>query len=363
MRFILAQPEHEAQLRAIVRAESMPGRIRVTYAREPDFFHGLGIQGTFNQVVAAEENGKVIGFGCRSIRPMFINGNVIDFGYLSGLRSTPDAKRRLGLARGYRTFRDLHADGRCPGYISTIIEGNSEAVKTIASGRAGMPHYKDLGECYTYALALKRREKSNPHPTIRTRMLRTGEEPLAIETLRTLGQRYQFFPALNENDFGSTLLRDLPVTQFLIAETTDGPCGIAAVWNQSAFKQHRIHAYSPGMRRLKPLINLGLKSAGFSALPSPGEPLYHAYFCFAAVKDNDPQIMRTLIHSARALSAQAGFSHLLIGFHENNPAARGVHGMAKSIYRSRLFFVGWEQELEAFAQLDDRIPYFDPAIL
>ncbi|NLX27020.1 MAG: hypothetical protein GXY61_13860 [Lentisphaerae bacterium] len=363
MRFILAQPEHEAQLRAMVRAESMPGRIQVTYAREPDFFHGLGIQGTFNQIVAAEENRQIIGFGCRSIRPMWINGKETNFGYLSGLRSSPDAKRRLGLARGYRTFRELHADGRCPGYISTIIEGNSEAVSTIASGRGRLPHYNDLGKCFTYALALKRRENGKPHPDIKTRSLRVGEEALAANTLRKFGQQYQFFPAFNATDFDTALLRDLPVNRFLIAETDDGPCGIAAIWDQSAFKQHRIHAYSPGIRRLKPLINLGLKSAGFNPLPTVGETLHHAYFCFAAVKDNDPRIMRALINSARAQSAQSGFSHLLSGFHEKDPAARAVHGMPKSVYRSQLFFVGWEQERHTFAQLDDRIPHFDPAIL
>lgn len=359
MKFILANTAHDDQLRAIVAAESMPGQVRIVYEREPSFFHGLETQGRFNQVVAAEEHGRIVGFGCRSIRPMFINGVKTDFGYLSGLRSSPEAKGKLGIARGYRMFRELHEDGRCPGYITTIIEGNTEAFNTIASGRGGLPLYKDMGECFTYALALKRREQSKPHPAIRTR----GEEPLAIEALRTLGRQYQFFPALNETDFGSALLRDLPITHFLIAEIDGKPCGIAAVWNQSAFKQHRIYAYSPRLQRLKPLINLGLKGGGFSPLPAAGEPLHHAYFCFAAVKDNDPQIMRTLINSARTLSAHAGFSHLLIGFHKDNPAARAVRGMAKSIYRSRLFFVGWEQELETFAQLDDRTPCFDPAIL
>lgn len=363
MKFILATKAHDPQLRAIVSEEAMPGRMRIIYEREPSFFHGLETQGRFNQVIAAEHNDRIVAVGCRSIRPMLINGSVNDFGYLSGLRSSPEAKSRHGIPRGYRKFRELHEDGRCPGYISTIIEGNSEAFKTIASGRVGLPHYMDLGECFTYALALKRNESGKTPEAITTQPLHIGEEVLAVETLRKFGGQFQFFPALYETDFGSPLLRDLPVNRFLIAEIDGKLCGIAAVWDQSAFKQYRIRAYCPVIRWCRLLINLGLKSVGFSALPAAGERLSCAYFCFAAVKDNDPRIMRTLINAARMLSARSGYSHLLVGFHGKNPAACAVEGMTKLVYRSRLFFVGWEKELETFAQLDNRMPYFDPAIL
>lgn len=363
MRFMLAQPEHEAQLRAIVRAESMPGRIQVTYEREPDFFHGLGVQGSFNQVVAAEENGRIVGFGCRSIRPMFINGVKTDFGYLSGLRSSPEAKGKLGIARGYRMFRELHEDGRCPGYITTIIEGNSEAFKTIAAGRGDLPRYVDLGQCLTCVLPLNRHGHSKKSGAIKTRFAHPGEEGLVAETLQRLGRQYQFFPAIDASDLGTPLLRDLPVSRFILAEDKGEVFGIAAIWDQSAFKQHRICSYSRPMQWSLPATNAALRIAGFHPLPPPGEKLNHAYCCFKAARNNDPRIMRMLLDKAAAALAAEGFSHLTTGFHADDPAIAAIGFRPKSVYRSRLFFVGWDSEIKAYEQLDKRIPIFDPSIL
>ena len=363
MKFILATRNHEARFREIVRTEAMPGHIQIAYEREPDFFHGLETLGTFNQVIAATEAEAIVGFGCRSIRPLFINGNETDIGYLSGLRSSAIAKSKLGLARGYKMLKELHTDQRCPGYITTIIEGNLEASATIASGRAGLPAYKDLGECLTFAIPLKRRRKTKPHPALTIRFARNGEEALVANTLRQLGNRYQFFPALQAADFNTPLLRNLSITNFLIIESREEPHGIAAIWDQSAFKQHRIRAYSRAMRRAKPLINWTLKSAGYAPLPAKGEPLNHAYCCFAAVRNNDPNLMRVLVDHAYRHLAESGYAHMIIGFHAGNPARSALSGLPKTVYRSRLFFVGWEAEKAAFDALDERIIHFDPAIL
>jgi len=362
MNFILANSAHNEQLRRIVRAESMPGHIQVAYEREPDFFQGLETQGTFNQIVAAEEGEQLIGFGCRSIRPMFINGERIDFGYLSGLRSSLEAKRRLGIARGYKTFKELHADGRCPGYITTIIDGNAEAISTIAQGRAGLPFYKELGSCITAAIALKKRNKA-AHPHITVRFARPGEESTVIRLLETYGKYYQFFPALTEANFGTPLLRDLPITKFLIAEQHNEPCGIAALWDQSAFKQHRIKQYSSALKLARPLLNAGLKLNGRSPLPNEGTLLLYATFCFKAVKDSNPDILRALLQFACKHLHHAGYSHCITGFHQNDSGLGILKYFSAIRYHSRLFFAGWEDDLEIFNQLDRRTPYFDPAIL
>jgi hypothetical protein len=362
MKFILANQTHDAQLRAMVRSAAMPGHIQIAYEREPDFFQGLGIQGTFNQVVAAEENGQLAGFGCRSIRPLFINGEEIDFGYLSALRSSPQAKQRLGIARGYRTFKELHGDGRCSGYTTTIIEGNAAAFATIASGRAGLPAYQDMGRCLTYAIALNRHGKPKRNTEINVRFAHASESALVIDLLRRFGSAFQFFPALHESDFDTPLLRDLPATRFLIAEDATGPCGVAALWNQSAFKQHRIRAYSRSLRILGPVLNAGLRLGGFHPLPKIGRPLHHAYLSFKAARNNDPGILRALVDHAR-LAAGSKHSHLIVGFHGDDPARKSLARLPVTVYRSRLFFAGWEAEMETFHQLDGRIPYFEPAIL
>jgi hypothetical protein len=129
-RFQLAGPEHDAGLRRLLAEEAMPGPIRLAYTREPDFFTGLALEGPFTQTFVALEDEAVVGMGTRAVRRLYINGEVEDVGYLGGLRVKPGAQRRLGLSRGYRLLKEIHGDGRCPGYLSTILEGNREAACT-----------------------------------------------------------------------------------------------------------------------------------------------------------------------------------------------------------------------------------------
>ena len=64
---------------------------------------------------ATARSGRIIGFGCRSLRDVYINGEARTVGYLSSLRVLP-AYRNIGLvARGYAFFRRLHReDGSVP---------------------------------------------------------------------------------------------------------------------------------------------------------------------------------------------------------------------------------------------------------
>lgn len=346
----------------MVRSAVMPGHIQIAYERDPDFFQGLEILGTFNQVVAAEENGALAIMGCRSIRPMFINGEAMDFGYLSGLRSSLSAKRGMGLAQGYQKLRELHRDGLCPGYITTIIDGNDEAFSTLAQGRAGLPLYKDLGEGRTYAIALNRRQRTH-RSNISVRFARPGDVATVIKLFRHAGKEHQFFPAIGESDFGTPLLRNLPVTNFLIAEQNGQPCGLGAVWDQTAFKRHRIRKYSRAMKLGKPFLDAALRLGGYSRLPKEGDALNSAFFGFKTALDNDPTVHAALLRHACIHLRQAGVDHCITGFHEADPAQSALQGFRCSIYRSRLFFVGWDADLETFRRLDGRIPYFDPAIL
>src|SRR5690348_8142448 len=130
-RFELATPDDDADLRRVLAATPMEGRIAIAFRREPSWFAAAVVDGRFRQVVACRdrETGRIIGFGSRSIREVYLNGRPASVGYLSGLRVLPE-HRNLGLvARGYAALRALHADGRVPFYLTTIAAGNETALK------------------------------------------------------------------------------------------------------------------------------------------------------------------------------------------------------------------------------------------
>src|SRR5438270_9605247 len=108
-RIDLATPADDAELRRVLAATPMPGRVRVGFRREPSWFAAAVVDGFFRQVVVCRDldTGRLAGFGCRSVRRLYVNGRPADVGYLSGLRLLPE-HRGLGLvARGYAFFRRL----------------------------------------------------------------------------------------------------------------------------------------------------------------------------------------------------------------------------------------------------------------
>src|SRR2546425_13215185 len=102
-RFELATPAEDAELRQVL-AEPMPAKITVSFRREPSWFGAAVVDGSFRQVVACRDldSDRIIGFGCRSLRRLYVNGVPADIGYLSSLRVLTEY-RNVGLvARGYR---------------------------------------------------------------------------------------------------------------------------------------------------------------------------------------------------------------------------------------------------------------------
>src|ERR1051325_6536319 len=131
--FELAGRGDDADLRHVLSGPPMAGRIAVGFRREPSWFDAAVVDGHTRQVVACRDTmtGRIIGFGCRSLRELYVNGRATTVGYLSSLRLLPE-HRSLGLvARGYAYFRRLHADGRTPFYLTTIAEGNEMALRIL----------------------------------------------------------------------------------------------------------------------------------------------------------------------------------------------------------------------------------------
>ena len=343
----------------------MPGWIRLAYGREPNFFHGVDIQGSFNQVLVAEEADRLVGTGCRSIKPAWVNGVRQNIGYLSGLRLSPDVRRTGALARAYAACKVLHDQRPAPAYLTTVVEGNTEATRLLTSGRAGLPHYLDRGRYVTYAINLNCRAR-RPSPcglTIR----HGGEVPQEdiVAFLNHHGARRQFFPVLSVTDFGTPYLRGLHPADFCVAvDGAGGMAGVAAVWDQGGFKQNTVTGYAGPVQHLRPALNGVLRLTGFHPLPAPGEDLRLLYAAFACVRGNDPATLRAMLEHLYAQHQRGHHHFLVLGFHERDPLRAALSRFLAFRYVSRLYLVCWDDGLDFVNRLDpDLIPYLDAATL
>jgi hypothetical protein len=344
-----------------MREISLPGSIEICFGRDPDFFHGLGVEGKLNQTIVALDGEKVIGMGCRSVKPMYINGEETDFGYLSGLRGSERYRGGTGLARGFRFLRRLHEDKRTPAYITTVIEDNAYARKLLESGRAGLPRYIDFGKYFTFAININRwrRAKASQNGLTVVRGDEVGLEGI-VSYLNRFGRTRQFFPVYRESDFHCAYTRDFDPVDFYIAIRGTEIVGVLGKWDQSAFKQSIVMGYAGLLGALRRPINVGLRIAGFKALPDTGERLRMFYVSFVCVRRDDPEVLEVLLDALYQDNRRSGYHYCMVGFHERDELQRVVRRYIAVRYTSRLYLVTWEDGLDVCLGIDkSRIPYLE----
>lgn len=363
-RLELARPEDDADLRQIMAATPMDGFISVGFRREPSWFAGAVVDGQSRQVVVCRDTttGRVIGFGCRSLREVLVNGEPKTIGYLSSLRLLKEY-RSLGLvARGYAFFRELHQDGRTPLYVTTIAAGNEAAQRVLTAGRAGLPMYHADGSYFTFAIALPRRKRSTPPSKGMTiRAASAADLPALVEFLSREGARRQFFPRYRPEDFTAPegLLCSLSLGNILLAERGGRIVGTLAAWDQHAYRQSIIHGYRGWMRWARPWYNLAARVRGLPQLPAAGEELRYLTAALPVVAEDDPTVFAALMDVLRARHASGASSHMVLGLHEKDPLAAIAKRWAFACYTTDLYLVCWSEGEAARAAVDGRPPYLE----
>ncbi len=291
--FDLATRADDAGIRHLLATNPMPGRIRVRFEREPDYFAGCD-DGT--QVLVARDGSRVVGVACRSIRKLYINGIPEEIGYLGQLRVDRAYRGQLLTARGYRIMRELHADGRARGYYTTIVDGNRQAEGVLVrKSRGVMPRYRFVEKLYTLAFGVRRQS---------LRFQSGGE-------CRRTPNLFPAYPPQGE-----------------IIEVLGGS---AALVDQRAYKQTVIDGYDPALALVRPLYNL----VGRIKLPRPNSTLNHAYVTH--FRAEDPQALINAI-----LERGRHYDHILFGFTESDPYLAIARHFKPIEYISSIYTVAFD---------------------
>lgn len=358
-RFEVATPDADADLRRILAETPMPGRIAVSFRREPSYFAAAVVDGRFHQVFAARDCAadRLVGFGARSVREMYVNGRVEPVGYVSSLRLLAEHRNRGLMARGIAFFRKLHADGRTPLYLTTIAEGNDTALGLLMSGRAGLPALHFAGKYHTVALPLGRRRT----PAVGgIRPATEADLPEILAFLNSVGPARQFFPRYEPEDFfcPQGAFRDLRPADLLLAYRGGTLVGTLAGWDQCAFRQTVVQRYEPPLRWLRPFYNGWARCRGLPGLPAPGEAFPYLTAALPVVRDGDPEVFAALLEALLTRPRQ-GREYLLLGLYEADPLLAVVRGYRATWYTTRLYLVCWEDGEGLRAKVDGRPPYLE----
>jgi len=357
----LTTPADDLELRKLLRRNPIPGPISVTFEREPSFFDSCRIRGPFVQVGVGRDRrtGKIIGLGTRSIASAFVNGDPTPLGYLADLRLEPDYRGGTLIARGYRFLKYLHDDGRTTLYTTMIFAGNHVALRTLASGRARLPRYHDLGVIHAPGINIRR---MRPAICADCEILRGSEGllPEIVECLNRNNARRQFAPVHTVEMF-KLRWREFRVEDFFIAVRGGRLIGVLGCWDQTSFKQTRIAGYTAPLRWLVPAANVLHPLIGTPRFPQPGEEVPYFYIGFLAVDGDDLRVFRALLRFLYNQTVGGRYAYAILALHERDPLLPALREYSLTSFSGRLFCVTFDDGEASFRNLDGRVPYMEAA--
>lgn len=363
--FKLATMAEEGALRSILRQTSMPGKISLSFQREPDFFLAEHAGNSSSQVIVVQdaESNKIVGFGCRGLRRAYVDGETKTIGYLAGLRGLPEVRGGTLLARAYKFIKELHGDGKVPYYVTTIFDDNVYAKTLLTSGRAGLPVYHPLGSLRTYLIPLYRRQRG----IINHHVVKVAENNLqmAVRCINSFNSQYQLSPNYSTDDFlGQTDLLPHLKPQNLYAYIRDSHItATLGVWDQTPFKQSVVAGYSKLYSTVRPLLNV-TAAMGFSAkLPRVGQSLPYLYAPFLSYSPGHGEDFLCLLCHILAEWSQKGFAYLLLGLHEKHPLASTLQKSSAITLSSTVYVVHWKDGLNDALPSQFNLPHLEIATL
>ena len=369
--FQLATDRDDADLRHLLATNAMPGRITMTFEREPNYFVGCETMGRSWQVLIGrhQPSGEVAAVLCRATQPRFVNGQIVEIGYLGQLRVAEKYRGRWVLLHGIAALRELDADGRVSTYLVAISDENRIARGILVDHpRSQFPAMREIGRIYTLGIILSKpwttlslfhRSRSSAQVE-RGSLARLGE---IVAYLGHQGAHRQFFPVYEKTSLSGPATRGFQVEDLLIARQAGEIRGVLGLWDQSGYKQSVVQSYDKSLRRIRPLYNLAARAVGVQSLPAPGDHILSAYASFICVTDDDPHIFALLLGRAYRLATERGYAYLMLGLVERDPLLPTARRYPHISYHSSLYTACWQGARALNAALDDRVPYIEIAAL
>jgi hypothetical protein len=328
--FRVATEADDALLRSILRDNGMPTWVEMAIEREPSFFAAADLFGC-DWAVIAEEAGDVIGMYTAAVVPVHVDGQPERIGYLGGLRVKPAYRRRIRhLREGYASIRMLAPSaGTRPWWFTVIAVENENARRLLEAGVRGLPPYQAQGDYVTFALPVSRGRRRQLW-----RAAAVNDVSPIVDFYNASAARFQYSPVLD-----AEIINRIGIAHFYIYESTGGLQGVAALWDQRAFKQIVARRYRQPLRALLPAYNACARLLRRIPLPDEGGALDQTFIAFLALSDPALADARGLVED---LLSHCRTSSASIGLYAAHPLIPVVKRFKPISYPARVYAVSFE---------------------
>jgi hypothetical protein len=343
-RVLLAGPEDDADIRALLRQGAMEGAIRLALTREPRFALGAEVEGERHCTVLVrdEATNRLLGMGSRSVREVFHHGRPARLGYLGQLRTVPGTRHVRRIRDAFGAIEAAVRPDELPFDLTSIVADNAPARRLLERGLPGLPVYRRLAEAETLIMPTSDPLWGRRGRTPAVRQAGAGDEARVVAFLQEQLCRHALAPRWSEADL-RTRCRDLRIEHFALLEEHGELRGVGAVWDQRAFKQVLIAGYQPWLARARRPLNAVLRVLGQPRLPPAGASLTLGYLShFALTADDDVEAAVALVHALRGQARGRGLAQLVLTLAVDHPLRAPLRArVAARPDRAILYAVCW----------------------
>lgn len=360
-----ATPADETRLKALYSEKSREGMVQINLDRGNDFFGSLDVQGFNNVVYYVEDTltGLIAGAGIRSLRQCYVNGKVETIGYLSSLRVAQSHRKSRAMHLIFDQLRQMYLQGESAGYLCSVFKSNKNATGVLTSHKAGIPHFKTVGQYQTSVFVPKKlRGKTNAQITVRKAA--PDDIPALVDFLNTQGAEQQFAPHYSVDDFSqqSRTLKGLSINDIYLATQHDCIIGCLAFWDQTTFRQWKVGGYSTTLAALRPWLNPMLGLTNMPLLPKANQTLNYRLLSLVCIQRNDPMVFRTLFNQAVTSLDKKNNTLVSAGFFTTDPLVECLPRLSIT-FKSTIFIGYWDETRHQIEALENRAPFIEAASL
>jgi hypothetical protein len=368
--FALAGPADDLEIRRLLRDGALPGRIALSFEREPDALGAGSIEGHAHETIVGRDvrTGTLAGIASRAVRQMFVNGEPRNVGYLGQLRvAGPPRRLRSLIDAGFHFVRARRGPDDVGAYLVSLVDDNPSARRLLLDRSSpAMPDFAPLGRLTTFVLPVGRRGGVRPRrgaPAVRSAT--SADLEGVAECLQRNLARFQCAPVWDPGTLLSPdRIRGLALQDFVVVDRRGRVAGCAALWDQRAFRQVVVRGYEPALRRTRWIVNAAAPWFGLPRLPRMGEALAFACISHLAVDEDDPDDVRAIVAALRGRASRAGLDYVVMGAPAGHRLAAAVAGLGRHrAFGSELFMAGWPGEGGLLQSLDGRPPNPEVALL
>ena len=371
LEFGVATPDDDAAVRRLLRQGVLPGRVRVSFEREPDASLAASIEGDRHDVLLARDavSRDVVAITMRSERDVFVNGEVARVGYLGGFRVDARCRRlRSVLHDGFAFCRSRDPGPNSGMLLTSFVADNVGARRLLIDRRtATSPVFAPVSALTTFVLPVRRSKRPSGPGGALTVVAGTDNLLSEIaECLQRNGARYQCAPVWTEADLRSPVsTRGLAAEDFIVARRGSKVVGCGALWDQRAFKQVVVQGYSVGMAAIRPIVNI-LSPFGGVPLPPIGSVMPFAYFSHVAIDGDDPDVFDAVLAEGLARARSRRLTYVVTAFAAGHALREAVsrrwrHRHYETVVHAA-YWPGTRGESMA-RSFDGRLFHFEAAVL